>query len=131
MRVALRKQIPLIGGPSPLDGQLRNPKSPLAHALRGTLTRTDYRRFITDLDIRTRPFALVKPGRRLGAAWIDQFVAERKSVSICAECDRRYAGWAEKYNYEPRTQRELTDCDGCGEPLRVCKGYYYRLRPPQ
>lgn len=130
MRLAgVKSRIPMIGGPSPVDPQFRDPRSPLARAMRGEITRSDWRRMITDLNNHTRPFSLVKPGRRLGGGWMDEFVSAGKSVSLCLECQKKYGNWNEKHGYEMRDQIELTDCDGCGEELKFCRGYYLRLRP--
>ena len=120
----------MIGGPSPVDSQFRNPRSPLARAMRGQITRSDWRRMITDLNNNTRPLAVVKPGRRLGGAWMDDLVSAGRSVSLCLECDKKYgASWRQRHNYEARDLLELTDCDGCGQELRFCRGFYLRLRP--
>jgi hypothetical protein len=131
LRIALgRTRIPFVGGPSPVDSKFRNPNSLYAQALRGRLSLSEWRRLITDANTRTRSISLVKPGRRLGGAWIDQFVAQGTSVSLCAECGKRYSDWQEKAGYDCRDQIELTDCDGCGQELMRCRGWYKRIRPP-
>lgn len=127
MRVAYRSAIPLIGR-SPVDDQLSNPRSYVAQALAGTVTRNDHRKMVESININTRQAALVKPGRRLGGAWIDEFVSAKASVSLCADCERKYGNWHEYCNYEKRHQLEITDCDGCGQELQFCHGWYYSLR---
>ena len=69
----------------------------------------------------------LKPGRRLGAAWIDSFVSNRRAVSLCAECQHRYGDWDTRNGYSARDRLELSDCDGCGQVLQVCKGYFASL----
>ena len=119
MRLHYRSKIPLLNGgvPSHLS------KTPLAHAIAGTLTRSDIRRVITDNEKRTRRMALIKPGRRLGDAWIDSFVAQRKAVAVCPDCAKKYGDWHVRHHYNKRDEPELNDCDGCGE-YRLCAGYY-------
>lgn len=94
---------------------------------RGSFTQSDYRRMIQTCEQQTRHMTTLKPGRRLGASWIDEFVGNRRSVSLCRECERKYGDWHVHVNYHARDVAELTDCDGCGESLKVCKGYYASL----
>jgi len=80
-----------------------------------------------DAELRSRPMTQLKPGRRLGGAWMAEFIGQRKSVSLCSECERKYGDWHTRCDYHARERLELTDCDGCGEVLKLCKGYYSRL----
>lgn len=70
---------------------------------------------------------ILKPGRRLGATWMSDFIGQRRSVSLCPACQKRYGDWNEKVGYSMRDKPELTDCDGCGQVLQLCRGYYSRL----
>jgi hypothetical protein len=72
--------------------------------------------------------AITKPGRRLGGAWLDEFVSAKKAVSLCPECERRYGDWHSKRNYRIRDRRVLTDCDGCGAELSFCSSYFYAIQ---
>ena len=119
LRTKVRLSIPLIG----CNGI--KPKSPLAHALRGTLDAGDLRRLHMDWERRTRPATILKPERVLGAPWIDSFVALRKSVTLCEDCYRRYDRWWQRYDYRAIWfPKEITDCDGCSKSLVFCTGFY-------
>ena len=64
-----------------------------------------------------KPGLIVKPGRSLGAVWLDQFVSGRTGVNLCAVCVRLYGGPLQhpKYSYLPDlVGLKLGDCDGCG-----------------
>ena len=73
---------------------------------------------------------ITKPGRRLGGAWLDDFVAQKKAVNLCVEgneCAKKYGDWHSKRNYSARSRQVLTDCDGCGRELQRCNSYFYSL----
>lgn len=110
MRVAFRTRIPLIGQPK-IDP-----------------ARVNLRRTYENYNRVTRPLAVIKPGRRLGGAWIDELVSGRRAVSLCAACGKKYGDWHARVGYEQRSQLELTDCDGCGTELSLCYGYYASLK---
>ena len=60
---------------------------------------------------------IIKPGRRLGAPWLDRFIAIRTGVSLCDICSTLYGAdlRSPKYSYRiDRTGLKLGDCDGCG-----------------
>ncbi len=120
--------MPLVGGSSPFDSQFLNPHSLIAHALRGTLTTSDIRRVYTHANQKTRHLALIKPGRRLGGSWMDDFIGQKRSVTLCRDCESKYGNWYVGCHYERRTGEELTDCDGCGTELSTCHSYFYSLR---
>lgn len=119
LRIRYQTRIPILGSVPK--------RSPLWHAANGTLTRSDYRSLITDLERRTHHMTILKPGRRLGATWMSDFIGQRKSVSLCADCQRKYSNWHEKVGYHVRDNSDLTDCDGCGQVLQNCKSYYSSL----
>jgi len=75
----------------------------------------------------TKDFEIVKPGRTLGAVWIDDFVAQGKNVNLCEACWRKYHGWWHEYNYASDWVGWWAHCDGCGEHVR-CNGFYPRAR---
>ena len=76
-------------------------------------------------DALTRPHAIVKPERQMGAVWMDGFVARRKNVNLCELCWRKYYGWWNRAGYHPDwDERWLTDCDGCSRRLIHCYGFY-------
>jgi hypothetical protein len=111
MRV--RFKVPLIGGFA-------------GHALAGRLTKSDIRRITMDAEKKSRHLAVVKPQRKLGAPWIDSFVANRQSVALCEDCTRRYWKWWERYDYRPIwSPKDLTDCDGCSTHLTYCTTFYW------
>ena len=56
-----------------------------------------------------------KPGRKLGAAWTDDKVGQRRAVTMCPDCIRKYNGWWRQAHYRPDWGwRYIGDCDGCG-----------------
>ena len=118
MRVAYK--IPLIGK-SPVD-PLR-----LAPALASTVVSPSFRRTVERLNIETRPHVIIKPQRRLGGAWIDELVSQRKVVVLCNDCIRKYAAGMKKNCYEARETTQLSDCDGCSTEMTFCLGFYARL----
>ena len=124
MLVRLRYVIPLLGRPERKALPDSN-RTPLAHALAGTLTTSDERRLIAENERRSRRFAFFKPQRTLGAPWIDNFVSRGMSVSLCEDCLRKYGKWWRKYEYKAVwSPKELTDCDGCSRHLLYCIGFY-------
>jgi hypothetical protein len=127
LRIRVPYKIGLVGGPSPADSQFLNPRSPIAHALRGTLTQSDISRVYQHANAKTRHLALIKPGRKLGGAWLDHFISQKRSVSLCRDCEAKYASGVKRMNYERRDLTELTDCDGCGTELSTCHSYFYSL----
>ena len=92
--------------------------------LNGAFTQNDYRRMVTDIERQSRHMTILKPGRRLGATWIDDFVARRRAVSLCPDCERKYGDWHVRFHYHARDAKEITDCDGCGQILQRCTAYY-------
>lgn len=124
----------LIGSPlgaNPLDSILNviPTRSPAWHAARGTFNANDFRRWCQTIESdKTLPQPIVKPERQLGAPWMDNFIAQRASVALCEDCNRRYDKWWTHYDYEPRNFSELTDCDGCSKRLVICTGFYSALQ---
>ena len=83
------------------------------------------RRAFREWEQKTHHATIFKPPAYLGAPWIDQFVALRKSVALCEDCFRKYNRWWKRYQYEPVwAPKELTDCDGCAKTLAFCTGFY-------
>ena len=72
---------------------------------------------------KTEHLAIVKPWRRLGATWIDDYAARRKNVALCDDCARRYGNWYVRYEYFHDVVGWGTNCDGCREITR-CNMYY-------
>lgn len=129
MQYRYRINIPIIGG-KPRNRLPHVPaaqgKSPLAHGLRGTLTRSDSRRVIEETFRKTRHMTVLKPQGWLGAPWIDEFVSRKKGVNLCELCVRKYWKWWEKYDYRPIwSPKKLTDCDGCRSSMIHCSSFYY------
>jgi hypothetical protein len=87
--------------------------------LAGKLTQSDFNRLTWDSHISSLQATLLKPGRRLGGAWIDDFVALGRQVCICEDCNRRYGDWWNGVQYRAM-EAVIGDCDGCGEPLMKC-----------
>jgi hypothetical protein len=114
-----RQVIPLIGSKIPA-------KSPLAHVLQGKYTSSDWNRHVRDWESTTRQSAVRKPERQLGAPWIDNLVAQRMAVSLCADCANRYGTWHIAVGYKKRDRLELSDCDGC-RAFGQCGSYYSSL----
>lgn len=79
---------------------------------------------MVDIERRSRHMTTLKPARILGASWIDNFVAQRRCVSLCPDCERKYGNWHVVNNYHSREAKEITDCDGCGQVLQRCTAYY-------
>ena len=127
MRLHYQQRIPIIGSKILRNSKRIQPKSPLAHVFNGTYTPSDFRRFVTSWDKYTRPMSVLKPARRLGGAWFGDFVAQRRAVSLCLDCERKYGDWHIKANYSKRDARAITDCDGCGESPVICSSYYSAL----
>lgn len=134
MLLRYRVKIPLVGRPASSQKPKSSVKerSPLWHALRGTYTRSDWRRHITDIWKRTDAHVSVKPGRTLGAVYMDDAIAQRLGVSLCPDCVSRY-GWralcrAHTYKvvWHPK---ELTDCAGCGAKHVYCTGFWPQEHP--
>lgn len=71
----------------------------------------------------TEPFAILKPWRRLGAGWIDDYVCRRKNVTLCDFCSGKYGDWWKPYEYRSDWVGWLTNCDGCRNLVR-CNMYY-------
>jgi hypothetical protein len=71
--------------------------------------------------------AYIKPGRKLGGANLDDFVAQRRAVSLCADCEHKYGDWHTKVGYSRRDHKSITDCDGCGESPVYCTEFYSAL----
>jgi len=67
--------------------------------------------------------AIKKPGRKLGAVWIDRYASRRRNVTLCEECWRKYWGWWKKYGYRADWVGWWSHCDGCGRHVR-CNGFY-------
>lgn len=67
--------------------------------------------------------AIKKPGRMLGAVWIDKYVENRRNVNLCEECWRKYHGWWNRYGYRADWVGWWSHCDGCGRHVR-CNGFY-------
>lgn len=123
MRVHYQTRIPLIGQ-SILDRKIVRSNSPLGHALAGTLTKSDFRNLAVQWEKRTRPMTVRKPDRQLGAVWIDSLVSRHRAVSLCDDCKVKYGEAVLRLNYRQRMAKTLTDCDGCGQVLRLCAGFY-------
>lgn len=119
-------RIPLIGK-SLLDRKVVDRRSPLGHALAGTLDHNDIRNLLMLWDRKTRHMAVIKPERSLGAPWIDDFVSQGKGVNLCHDCRNRYRDWYKKFDYHPRHSPVLSDCDGCSELRKLCILYSKRL----
>lgn len=115
MRCIYRGTIPLIG------------RTPVGHALAGTLTREDLRRFFIEYERKSRHMAVIKPERRLGGSWMADLVGQRKVVVLCDDCQRRYGNWHLAVGYNRRDIRVLTDCDGCSRVNVLCASFYSRL----
>lgn len=100
----------------------------MAHAVRGTFDRADYRRWVTETERKSRHLTALKPGRVFGASWMSDFVERRKNVNLCNDCARRYGNWYTRRNYVPLGRiRKLTDCDGCSDNgILECNAYVPR-----
>lgn len=111
----------------PLIGESSKPAPKLPRYLDPSYSRSDWRKDTTAFWKLTDEFADVKPGRKLGAPYMDDFFAQRQSVSLCEDCFRKY-GWKEicsKYNYKVITWvKELADCAGCGSKHVYCTGFW-------
>lgn len=108
-----------IGGPSPFNNF-------------STLNPSNFPRSITDLFRSSRHLADVKPGRILGAPWMDDLIEQRQILSLCEDCTRKYGwkSWCSKQNYLPRWDpKPLTDCDGCGSDLIFCTNFWPAEHP--
>jgi len=122
----------LIGKPlggSPLDTILNAipARSPLWHAVSGTFTSGDMRRWVQYADKESRHMATIKPERQLGAPWIDDFVSRGRGVVLCEDCYRKYDKWWVKYDYAPQWHPKLiSDCDGCSTTMIICTGFFPR-----
>jgi hypothetical protein len=58
-----------------------------------------------------------KPGRRLGAPWLDKYIVARMGVNLCDNCARRYGpGLATPKN------GYRVDTNPCGAKFGVCDG---------
>lgn len=94
-------------------------------------------------EAKRKPGLIVKPGRRVGAAWLDQFVSGRTGVNLCSVCARLYGGPLQHPKYSYRADPiglKLGDCDGCGgtgQPETLYPYYpserfnNFRLKPNQ
>ena len=77
------------------------------------------------------PAAQRKPGRQLGATWIEDIVARRGNVNLCEECYRRYDRWWERHDYRPDFQQwKIGECDGCDKSFHYIVGFYPEGRSP-
>lgn len=93
------------------------------------ITPSDYRRIITEANKKSAHMVALKPGRKLGAVWIDDFVQRRQNVNLCEECWRKYDRWWLKYDYAPQWNIwKRTDCDGCAKTMHLCVGFYPKER---
>ena len=81
-------------------------------------TRSFHRKVIAKAHLLANKFSPSKPGRYLGAPWMDQYVARRMPVSVCEVCSRMYGSALSmpKYGYRIDLHpggRKLGVCDGC------------------
>ena len=98
---------------------------PVSEYLR-KIRSVNHQKMAPQLDRQSRHMTVIKPERQLGATWMDNFVARRKSVSLCHNCRNRYGDWYKKYAYLPHTRfKEITDCDGCSSTMIVCTGFWH------
>jgi len=91
--------------------------TPLGALLRGKLTRSDFRNITMETWEKTDRFAVVKPQRKLGATWMDDFFAQGLLVSLCSDCTRMYGHWWRQVHYLPNLELNYADCDGCSLKL--------------
>ena len=121
MRLHYQSRIPILNsGRIPRNG-------PLGRAIAGEVTKEDFRKFVRTWDKRTRDISLFKPANRLGGSWLDDFIAQRKAVALCPNCERKYGDWQVRFNYGKRDHKEITDCDGCGETPILCSSFYSKI----
>jgi len=81
--------------------------------------QVDYHRNIAEASRKAERMGLVrlKPGRVLGAVWMDHYVSARRTVNLCGLCDTRYgkALLSRSYRRQPPWIVDIySDCDGCG-----------------
>lgn len=63
-----------------------------------------------------RNITVSKPGRRLGGAYIDEKVSERRVVTLCQPCVFKYGNWYKRTHYHADWGwNYIGDCAGCGE----------------
>ena len=66
-------------------------------------------------------YTLVKPGRKLGAVYIDDKMGSDGCVKACDSCIEKYWGFWKKSTLRPNWGYYFTsECDGCGETYKLC-----------
>ncbi len=77
---------------------------------------------------------MTKPGRKLGAPFIEEWVGKRMPVHLCPTCTSRYGKWYKAHQYTPiwnKLVNQISDCDGCDSKNVYTSGFYpSELRSP-
>jgi hypothetical protein len=93
---------------------------PMRKALPRTIAQR--RKAVYEADVQSKlKGEIFKPERIQGAVWMDDFVAQRQTVRLCVDCDRRYSDWWKFYGFCPDRHplaAHLSTCDGCTAHLQ-------------